>query len=115
MPIHQRDFVTGDTSSTFGWLVKDIQTGAIISLVGITNAIVYYRAQNAPAALVGEVTPTTGGALGTITIKPGDESELEPALGQSQKYEAWAEFDLLGVHYVVPKEGPDSFTVKRLR
>lgn len=115
MAFHHGNFNVGDTAKALAWTVKDRATGAILSLVGATNATVYYRASD--SATIGELTPTLGGALGSITIKPGDEADLAPdGAGQSIKFGAvWAEFDLLGVHYTVPDGGPDSFTVQKLR
>lgn len=110
----QGSFIVGDTAKVLGWTVKDRATGAILDLTGATNGTLYYRA--ASSQQVGTLTPVLGGALGSITIKPGDESDLAPASARNSiKYDVWAEFDLGGNHYVVPDTGPDSFTVQKLR
>jgi len=103
---------SGDTAKTLSWVVKDRATEAILSLVGISNAIVYVR--DAGEAHLIEITPTTGGALGTVTFIPGDEADIAPDVGKKAKLETWAEFDLAGKHYKIP-DTPDTFLMRRDR
>lgn len=106
------DFIVGDETST-GWQVKDEATGSLLSLVGATNGTVYVRKQGGGKLIT--ITPTMGGALATITFKPGDEADIEPDLNESTKFDAWAEFDLGGRHYNVPRDGADYFKLTKLR
>lgn len=105
-------FIYGDTEHALAWEIKNKDTGALVDLTGATSPLVYYR--KAGQAGAASTAPTMGGVLGTATFTPGSLSGMDPGAHQQAKYEVWVEFDLSGKHYVIPDDGPDTITVRRL-
>lgn len=110
---HLGIYAYGDTAKILGRIVKDRATGAILSLVGATGGTYYCRKVGAGAWIA--ITPTMGGALGSISFVPGAEATLAPEVGKDHDYECRAEFDLGGKHYTVPDDGLDKFKLRRDR